>query len=77
MSKLRRSVRLKKYAVVYKEYVTESKKEGSELNDYQKFVKEESKKEKYKKMKGSERLLSIAEEWEKRKKKRGRKKKEK
>lgn len=33
------------------------------LNKYQKFVKEESKKEKYKKLPGKERLSVIASEW--------------
>lgn len=44
-------------------------KEKSTLNTYQKFVKDESKKEKYKDMKGSERLSTIAKAWEKHKRK--------
>jgi hypothetical protein len=40
------------------------------LNDYQKFVKEESVKDKYKNMKGSERMVIISKEWEKKKRKR-------
>lgn len=35
------------------------------LNKYQKFVKDESKKEKYKKLPGKERLSAIASEWKK------------
>jgi len=38
------------------------------LNSYQKFVKSESKKEKYKHIPGKERLSCIADEWEKIKK---------
>jgi hypothetical protein len=40
------------------------------LNDYQKFVKNESSKEKYENMKGSERLSAISFQWEKKKRKR-------
>ena len=40
------------------------------LNDYQKFVKEESVKDKYKNIKGSERMVIISKEWEKKKRKR-------
>lgn len=46
------------------------------LNDYQKFVKKESRKEKYNHMKGSERLNAIAAEWENFKKKKKEKFKE-
>ena len=46
---------------------TETKKKP--LNDYQKFVKEQSKKDKYMNMRGSERLAAIAVEWDLYKKK--------
>ena len=39
------------------------------LNNWQKFVKKESGKEKYRKMRGSERLSAIAVDWENQKKK--------
>ncbi len=100
--RLSRSVRLKKYESVYKEYTKTSekksevskkpkiketkkpikekepvvlvqsnpKKSSNQLNPYQEFVKIESKKEKYKNMKGRERMAIIAEEWEKTKRKR-------
>ncbi len=45
-----------------KEDKKETKK--SSLNIYQKFVKEESKKDKYRNMRGSERLSAIASAWE-------------
>ena len=54
-----------------------SRPKPKKLNDYQKFVKKESRKEKYTNMKGSERLNAIAAEWEHFKKKESRKKKEK
>jgi hypothetical protein len=38
------------------------------MNPYQKFVKSESKKEKYRNMKGSERLSAIASAWDIKKK---------
>ena len=50
-----------------KDPVKSSKKN---LNEYQKFVKEESVKDKYKNMKGSDRMVIISKEWEKRKRKR-------
>jgi len=37
------------------------------LNEYQKFVKKESKKEKYSNMRGSDRLAVIAQEWDRKK----------
>jgi hypothetical protein len=43
------------------------------LNDYQKFVKDESGKDKYKNMKGSERMLIISKEWERKKKRKAKK----
>jgi hypothetical protein len=46
------------------------KKVSKKLNDYQKFVKEESGKEKYKSMKGGERMFAISQQWEKKKRKR-------
>jgi hypothetical protein len=50
--------------------VTERKeKKKKPLNDYQKFVKAQSRKDKYRNMRGSERLASIALEWEAYKKK--------
>ena len=111
--KIIRSVKLRKYASVYKSYIRKSeqskteksprrhrhknkdiyttpsnsrrKKEDGEkthrksrkkrndsntpiskrksLNPYQKFVKDESKKDKYKKLPGKERLSAIANEW--------------
>jgi len=44
-------------------------KTSKNLNTYQKFVQEESRKEKYKNMKGSERMLAISQAWEKKKRK--------
>ena len=41
------------------------KSKRKSLNPYQKFVKNESKKEKYKKMPGKQRLSIIADEWNK------------
>lgn len=74
-----RSVRLKKYGAVYNEYIKKNatcdekiepvKSSKKNLNEYQKFVKEESSKDKYKKMKGSERMSIISQEWEKKKRK--------
>src|SRR3990167_6531370 len=69
-----RSVRLRKYALVYQECLEnakrvtpssdqkeeKSKKKKHTLNDYQKFVQEESRKEKYKLIPGSQRLTAIA-----------------
>jgi len=49
------------------------KKKKKSLNDYQKFVKKESKKEKYRNMRGDERFHSIAIEWDLKKKKNKRK----
>ena len=46
------------------------KKVSKKLNEYQKFVKEESGKEKYKSMKGCERMFAISQQWEKKKRKR-------
>jgi hypothetical protein len=84
------SVRLKKYGIVYNDYmkknvvvkvksppkkvIKESTKQPVKtskktLNDYQKFVQEESSKDKYKNMKGSERMSRISQEWEKKKRK--------
>lgn len=90
-----RSVRLKKYESVYKEYIknkskspepkkyervkipknkrqdlsgkkiTDSGKGRKKLTDYQKFVREESQKEKYKKLKPDERMAKIAKAWKK------------
>lgn len=90
-----RSVRLKKYESVYKEYlknksrspepeskthtrkklekikepdkkVADSEKGRKKLTDYQKFVKDENKKEKYKDIKPGERMIKIAKAWKKR-----------
>lgn len=88
-----RSVRLKKYEAVYKEYIkhksrspeqkkpekkhknkiSHSKKEKivdsskgrKKLTEYQKFVKNESQKEKYKGLKPDERMAKIARAWKK------------
>jgi hypothetical protein len=48
---------------------TSDSKKKKNLNEYQHFVKEESKKEKYKNMKGAERLAAIAQIWKKKRKK--------
>jgi hypothetical protein len=40
------------------------KKKKKKLNDYQKFVKNESKKEKYKGISSSERFTTIASQWD-------------
>jgi len=44
------------------------KKPQSSLNPYQKFLKTETKKEKYRNMRGSERMCAIALAWDIRKK---------
>lgn len=67
-----RSVRLRKYESVYRQVTKEresvssdsSKQKKRSLNSYQKFVKQESKKDKYRNMRGSERLSAIASAWE-------------
>lgn len=41
----------------------EKKSKRKPLNDYQKFVKKESKKDKYEKIPGKERFSAIADEW--------------
>ena len=51
-----------------KPQTSDSKKKKTLLNEYQNFVKEESKKEKYKSMKGAERLAAIAQVWKKKRK---------
>lgn len=80
------SSKLKKYGIVYKEYIGKKKvkspklkkgpkkKEKSEikksvLNTYQKFFSEEVKKDKYRDMKPSDRMVYIASIWRKRKRK--------
>lgn len=93
--RLTRSVRLKKYESVYKEYlknkskspepkkherVKSTKKESTEklpkkitdsgkgrkkLTEYQKFVRDESQKEKYKSLRPDERMAKIAKAWKK------------
>jgi hypothetical protein len=63
----RDDIKLRNYKEVYDQLVKNSK--PKKLNDYQQFVQTESKKEKYKKLKGSERLKTIANEWKKNKKK--------
>lgn len=91
-----RSIRLKKYEVVYKEYlknkskspkprkhervkpksekkipeksekkIADSSRGRKKLTDYQKFVKEQSQKEKYKGLKPEERMAKIARSWKK------------
>lgn len=67
-----KSARLRKYGSVYKKHMKgkETTKKKPKLNEYQKFVQKESGKEKYKSMKGSERLNAIATEWDNKKKKR-------
>lgn len=70
-----RSHLLRKYESVYKECMKDKKdvvsndssKRKKNLNEYQKFVKNESKKSIYKDMKGSERLSAIASAWERKK----------
>jgi hypothetical protein len=60
--------RLKQYGVVYNRFVKEQKRaEKPKLNSYQLFVQKESKKNKYKNMRPSERLVIIAKLWEKQK----------
>lgn len=89
--RLSRSVRLRKYGVVYKKYMKKARtsiskerkprrrihnnsrpekkvssvKSGKKkkLNDYQKFVKKESRKDKYFNMNAQDRLKAISEEW--------------
>jgi hypothetical protein len=88
-----KSARLKKYEIVYKEYIKNKsrspekthkpireshieikklpdskKKVKKKLTEYQKFVKKESKKEKYKGLKADERMAKIAKSWKKRQK---------
>jgi hypothetical protein len=46
----------------------EKERKKKPLNEYQKFVKRESKKDKYRNMRGSERLAAIAVEWDRHKK---------
>ena len=70
-----KSARLKKYAKVYNSYmrkIEESKIKKStkkskpkSLNSYQKFVRSESKKDKYIELSGKQRLTYIAAEWNK------------
>jgi len=89
-----RSVRLKKYESVYKQYlknkskspeqkkhsrvkkkelepksidkkICDTEKGRKKLTDYQKFVKLESQKEKYKGLKPDERMSKIAKQWKK------------
>ena len=66
---LTKSARLRKYGSVYKKHIKNKhsppkKKKKTRLNEYQKFVKQESQKTKYVNMKGSERLNAISKEWE-------------
>ena len=72
--KLTRSARLRKYESVYNSYMkqiskqntkTDSKPKKKQLNDYQRFVKAESSKEKYKDMKSKERMSVVAIAWKK------------
>jgi hypothetical protein len=68
-----RSARLKKYAKVYNSYIRKieqskykkstKKTKPKLLNSYQKFVRSESKKDKYKELSGKQRLISIAAKW--------------
>ena len=71
-----RSKRLKKYAQVYDEVIKGNKerveKKGNdsvplssskELNPYQKFYKDESKKKKYENLSSKERMAAIAKVW--------------
>lgn len=77
-----RSHRLRKYGKVYKEYTISNEKTAKlcnsndsapikkqSLNRYQKFVQEESKKEKYSSMSAQERLSKIAHVWKKKERK--------
>jgi hypothetical protein len=79
-----KSDRLKKYGKVYNSYIRKieeskiknlstykskkSNKKPKSLNLYQKFVRCESKKDKYKNLSSKQRLTSIANEWKQRKK---------
>jgi len=92
-----KSIRLKKYEAVYKEYIknksrspeqtretrkpvresikpekkvpdSEPEKKKKKLTEYQKFVKEKSKEDKYKGLKPDERMAKIAKAWKKRQK---------
>jgi hypothetical protein len=58
--------KLEKYYFVYKKYAKnkDTKKKG--LSEYQKFIKAEINKEKYKQMKPSERMVKIGKAWKKR-----------
>lgn len=47
---------------------SDSTKKKKKLTEYQKFVKEESKKEKYRQLKPEERMAKIARAWKKRQK---------
>jgi len=99
--KSQRSIRLKKYGIVYSAHVNsidknspipksifrqpekvivsqqisvKEKKKKKKLNEYQKFVKDESCKEKYKNMKATERMSAISQQWEKKKRENKKKK---
>lgn len=63
----------------HRKHSREKKKEKKKkaLNDYQKFVKKESKRDKYKNMRGSDRLHAIAIEWNTEKKKKSKRKEQK
>lgn len=56
-----------KYTKPKKEHIkstkTKKKRESKKLNNYQKFIQEESKKEKYKNLKPDERMKQIAKLW--------------
>ena len=73
------SSKLRLYGKVYSEYVKSNKKETLEnvevprtkkpLTEYQKFVRDEAKKEKYGSLKPDERMVKIAKAWKKQLKK--------
>ena len=59
-----RKERIKNKIIEHTDHITpEKKSKRKALNGYQKFVKKESKKEKYEKMPGKERFSAIANEW--------------
>jgi chromosome condensin MukBEF MukE localization factor len=61
------STRLRRIGRVYEQYMRNNnrkEKVKSSLNKYQEFVKKESQREKYKNMKGGERMYVISKAWE-------------
>lgn len=67
-SKISKSPRLSRSHGLYEIETKQEKKPKKILNEYQKFVKSESKQEKYKDLPGKLRLAAIANAWKKIKK---------